>query len=245
MGNESNRVPIGSAATLGGLLMLGLAALGYLAGDAALSVKALERTVTVKGLSEREVPADIATWAITFQVADNDLDALFGAIEANTAVVVEFLAGHGIAGEEVSLTPPAVTDLYAQQWGDKQHIRFRYTASATVTVYSGQVDAVRAAMSDLVELGKKGIVIGGEPHRNPNDNQFLFTALSELKPEMIEQATKNARSVAEKFAADSNSRLGKIKTARQGQFSIRNRDATTPHIKTVRVVSTVEYYLSD
>lgn len=245
MSNDTNPARVRSAAVLGILLALGLAALGYLAGNAALSVKALERTVTVKGLSEREVPADIATWAITFQVADNDLDQLFEAIESNTTVVVDFLARHGIEGEEVSLTPPVVTDLYAQQWGDKQHIRFRYTASATVTVYSGKVEAVRTAMSDLVELGKQGIVIGGERHRNPNANQFLFTALSDLKPEMIEEATKNARSVAEKFAADSNSRLGKIKTARQGQFSIRNRDATTPHIKTVRVVSTIEYYLSD
>ena len=114
-----------------------------------------------------------------------------------------------------------------------------------MTVYSDKVEAVRTAMSNVVELGKKGIVIGEGGYSNQGGNQFIFTGLSDLKPDMIEEATKNARSVAEKFAADSNSKLGKIKAARQGQFSIANRDATTPHIKSVRVVSTIEYYLSD
>lgn len=234
-----------SAFILGLLLMLGLAALGFLVGDAALAVKALERTVTVKGLSEREVPADIATWSVTFQVASNDLDELFGSIESNTKIVDEFLTAYDISVSEISHSPPAVADLFAQQWGDKQHIKFRYTASSTVTVYSDKVEAVRTAMSNVVELGKKGIVIGQGGYSNQGGNQFIFTGLSDLKPSMIEEATKNARSVAEKFAADSNSKLGKIKAARQGQFSITNRDATTPHIKSVRVVSTIEYYLSD
>ena len=74
---------------------------------------------------------------------------------------------------------------------------------------------------------------------------FIFSKLNDLKPEMIEEATKNARAVAEKFAEDSKSRLGKIKSASQGQFSVEDRDSSTPHIKQVRVVSTVEYYLSD
>lgn len=227
-------------------IVLGLSALGFLLADAAVDVKSRERTVEVKGLSEREVPADVVVWPVTFQVAANDLDEVFEKIEANAEVIRKFLTGYGIAREQISLSPPFVTDLYAQEWGDKQHIKFRYTAAAALTVYSENVDAVREAMANVIELGKQGVPVGGHvPYMGPAENRFLFTQLSALKPEMIEEATKNARAVAEKFAADSGSRLGKIKSARQGQFSIDDRDPTTPHIKKVRVVSTIEYYLSD
>jgi hypothetical protein len=105
------------------------------------------------------------------------------------------------------------------------------------------VEAVRNAMQDVIALGKKGVALSGEDYQS--QTQFVFSGLATLKPEMIEEATKNARAVAEKFAADSDSSLGKIRSAQQGQFSIENRDSTTPHIKKVRVVSTVEYYLAD
>ena len=92
-------------------------------------------------------------------------------------------------------------------------------------------------------LGKKGVVLAGNDFQNRTE--YLFKRLNEIKPAMIEEATRNAREVAEKFAKDSNSRLGKIKQARQGQFSISDRDKNNPHIKKVRVVSTIEYYLAD
>ena len=232
-----------SIAILGGCVLIGLVALGWLLGHAALEVKALERTVVVKGLSEREVPADIAIWPLTFQEANADLNGIFEAIQRKNTLVTEFLVGHGIPKEEITIAPPAVTDLYAQSYGDKSHILYRYTGSSTVTVYSTKVDAVRAAMQDVIALGKKGVALSGEGYQG--QTQFVFSGLSALKPDMIEEATRNARSVAEKFAADSESRLGKIRSAQQGQFSIENRDSTTPHIKRVRVVSTVEYYLAD
>ena len=122
-------------------------------------------------------------------------------------------------------------------------IAFRYTAATVVTVYSQRIDAVRRSMKEIVGLGKDGIALSGQNYENRT--QFLFTGLNALKPEMIEEATKNARTVAEKFAKDSASSLGKIKTAQQGQFSISDRDSSTPYIKKVRVVSTVTYYLSD
>ena len=232
-----------SIAILGGCLLIGLVALGWLLGHAALEVKALERVVVVKGLSEREVPADIAIWPLTFQEANADLNGIFEAIQRKNTLVSEFLVGHGIPKEEITIAPPAVTDLYAQSYGDKGQILYRYTGSSTVTVYSTKVDAVRAAMQDVIALGKKGVALSGEGYQG--QTQFVFSGLSALKPDMIEEATRNARSVAEKFAADSDSRLGKIRSAQQGQFSIENRDSTTPHIKRVRVVSTVEYYLAD
>jgi hypothetical protein len=232
-----------SITILGGCLLVGLIALGWLLGHAAMQVKELERTVIVKGLSEREVPADIAIWPLTFQEANADLNGIFDAIQRKNALITGFLVAHGIPKQEITVAPPVVTDLYAQSYGDKNHILFRYTGSSTVTVYSGNVVAVRAAMQDVISLGKKGVALSGEGYQG--QTQFVFSGLSSLKPDMIEEATRNARSVAGKFAADSDSRLGKIRSAQQGQFSIENRDSTTPHIKKVRVVATVEYYLAD
>src|SRR5690606_40793648 len=122
-------------------------------------------------------------------------------------------------------------------------VEFRYTASQVITVYSSSIDAVRAAMASLSELGRTGIVFNSDMYQYRPE--YLFTGLNEVKPEMIEEATREARAVAEKFAEDSRSSLGKIKNASQGQFSISDRDTNNPHIKTVRVVSTVQYYLSD
>ena len=224
-------------------LFLGLAVLGFLLGDAAIRFKSFERTVVVKGLSEREVPADIVIWPITFQDANNNLSGLFESIQKKTSTVTGFLAEKGITPDEITVAPPSVLDRYAQSYGNRADIINRYTANATVTVYSKNVETVRKAMSSLIDLGKKGVAVYGEDYRN--QPQFLFNGLNDLKPAMIEEATKNARAVAEKFAADSDSELGKIKSALQGQFSISDRDATTPYIKNIRVVSTVEYYLSD
>jgi hypothetical protein len=232
-----------SIMVLGGCLLAGLAALGWQVGDAAFRVKSLERTVVVKGLSEREIPADIAIWPLAFQEASNDLNGIFESIQRKNALITQFLIGHGIASGEITIAPPSVTDLHAQSYGDKRNLLFRYTGSSTVTVYSGNVAAVRAAMQDVISLGKQGVALSGEGYQG--QTQFVFSGLSALKPDMIEEATKYARSVAEKFAADSESRLGKIRSVQQRQFSIENRDSTTPHIKKVRVVSTVEYYLAD
>jgi hypothetical protein len=232
-----------SLVVLGASLLLGFIALGWLLGNYAVRVKKFDRTVVVKGLSEREVPADIAIWPLTFQDASNDLNALFASLQKKNALITEFLAGHGIAAEAITVGAPAVTDRFAQSYGDTGNIAYRYTATSTVTVYTSDVEAVRKAMRDVISLGQKGVALSGEGYQG--QTQFEFTGLSELKPAMVEEATKNARAVAEKFAEDSGSRLGRIRSAQQGQFSIENRDSTTPHIKKVRVVSTVEYHLAD
>jgi hypothetical protein len=232
-----------SLVVVGASLLLGFIALGWLVGNYAMRVKKFDRTVVVKGLSEREVPADVAIWPLTFQEANNDLAALFAGVQKKNAQVTEFLAGHGIAAGAITVGPPVVIDRYAQAYGDTRNAVYRYTATSTVTVYSPDVEAVRKAMQDVISLGQKGVALSGEGYQS--QTQFQFTGLAKLKPEMIEEATKNARSVAEKFAEDSDSRLGKIRSAQQGQFSIEDRDSTTPYIKKVRVVSTVEYHLAD
>jgi len=232
-----------SVVVLGALVCLGLALLGVFTMQGIVKLRALDRVVTVKGLSEREVPADIAIWPIKFTEAGNDVSALYTNIQRKNDLVVEFLGESGFGEDEIAVSVPSINDRQAQGYGGSQPSEYRYYGSSIITVYSTKVDAVREAMSGIVDLGKQGIVIRGQEY--DARTEFLFTGLNDIKPEMIEEATKNAREVAEKFAADSQSRLGKIKTAYQGQFSINDRDSTTPHIKKVRVVSTVTYYLSD
>ena len=228
---------------LGLCILVGLSALGFLLGKAAIEVREYERSVTAKGLSEREYPADVVIWPITFSAASNDLPALYRDLERQSRKVVSFLLQLGIAAEDVSVSAPQVTDKSAQAWGDAAGAPFRFVGSQSVTVYSTRVDRVRGLMDRLLDLGKQGVALGGDPHGNRT--QYLFTRLNEVKPAMVEEATGNAREVAMKFAQDSDSRLGKIRRASQGQFSIQDRDPQSPHVKKVRVVSTVEYYLSD
>jgi uncharacterized protein len=231
------------ALILGVFVFLGLSALGYLLGNAAIEFKQFDRSVTVKGLSEREYTADIVIWPIQFTAAGNDLESLYNSIELNTTKIVNFLSKKGINTNEITTSSPAITDKSAQQYGSNSRAEFRYSAVQTVTVYSKNIDAVRGVMGSLSQLGKQGIVITGGNYNSQTD--YIFTRLNDVKPEMIEEATKKAREVAEKFASNSQSSLGKIKRASQGQFSISARDKNNLHIKKVRVVSTVEYYLSD
>lgn len=232
-----------SAFILGVFLLAGLLGLGYLLGNAAIEHKLYDRSVTVKGLSEREYEADILIWPIEFAVAGNDLTSLYNDIEQQTIEIRKFLTNNGITAEEITSSSPAITDKLAQQYGNNGRAQFRYTASQTVTVYSSNIAAARKVMGLLSQLGKKGIVFTGGNYQARTE--YIFTRLNEVKPEMIEEATRKAREVAQKFAADSQSSLGKIKRASQGQFSITARDNNNPHIKRVRVVSTVSYYLSD
>jgi hypothetical protein len=238
-----NNKPVYSAILLGGFVCIGLMALGYQISKGIIHIKSLDRTVTVKGLSEREVPADIAIWPITFQEAGNDLNGLFSSIQLKNALVVDYLQNLGVKTEEISVSPPGILDKQAAGYSGSDTFKFRYSGDSTITVYSENVGNIREAMNRLVELGKQGIAFARQGYQT--QTEFIFTKLNDLKPEMIEEATKNAREVAEKFARDSNSTLGKIKRASQGQFSIVNRDNNTPYIKKVRVVSTIEYYLSD
>lgn len=230
------------AAILGLSLIIGLALLGFILANAAIDVKEYERSVTVKGLAEREVPADVVIWPIVFTEANNDLTNLYTSIDQSKQKIVDFLVSKGIEAGELTHSLPSITDKSAQQYGGSERAEFRYVAIQTVTVYSTRVDQVRQAMAELSELGKSGIAFFGE---NMYQIEYLYTGLNEIKPQMIEEATAKAREVAEKFAQDSKSKLGRIKTATQGQFSISPRDKNNPHLTNVRVVSTVEYYLSD
>jgi len=226
----------------GFFVAIGLAALGWFIYTGARYVKSRDRVVNVKGLSEREVKADIAIWPITFKQASNDLGALYNDMADKQKMLIGFLEESGFSADEITagqfVTTDRATDAYSSQ-----NVKFRYISKNTVTVYSDKVEQVREAMNSIGKLGKKGIAI--QPPNYDNRTEFLFTKLNEVKPEMVEEATAKAREVANKFARDSESKLGKLKSARQGQFSIFDRDSNTPHIKKVRVVTTMEYYLVD
>ncbi|ARD22614.1 SIMPL domain-containing protein [Shewanella japonica] len=232
-----------SASILGLLLFIGMALLGVLLKQAIIEYKLLDRSVTVKGLAENEYSADVVIWPIQFTAASNQLEDLYVEVEKQNKLINDFLISHSIKTDEITISAPMITDKLAQQYGGNQAVEFRYTALQTMTVYSSEIDTVRQVMPEISQLGKQGIVFS----QNNYDAQieYIFTRLNDVKPQMIEQSTNNARLVAEKFATDSQSQLGKIKRASQGQFSITNRDKNNPHIKRVRVVSTIEYYLAD
>lgn len=230
-----------SAIVLGLSLIAGLCAFGYLLGSYAVTVKEYERTVSVRGLSEQEVLADVVIWPIQFMRADNDLEALYEFIDDSNSKIIEFLQRRGITSDSVTLSPPAITDRLAQLYGSGTAVELRYSAQQNLTVYSTDIEAVRGLMSSMSELGREGIVFsGGDYNLQP---EYIFNRLNDIKPAMIEDATAEARAAAQKFAADSNSVLGNIRKASQGQFSISDRDRNNPHIKNVRVVVSVEYYL--
>ena len=227
---------------LGLCLLVGLGSLGFFLGDSLLKFRQLERTVTVKGLAEREMPADIVIWPIQFARANDDSTKLYADLQRDADAVVAFLKLNGITDKEITFSPPVVIDKLAQQYNDGGK-GFRYTGNQTITVYSPNVPVVRNTVVQMAELGKQGITFSGDQYTN--QTEYLFNGLNTIKPAMIEDATRQAREVAEKFAGDSMSKLGKIKSASQGQFTIADRDKNNPHIKTVRIVSTVEYYLVD
>jgi len=207
--------------------------------------KELDRTVTAKGLSEKEVKADKATWPLKFKELGNEPAELYERIEKNTKTIVGFLKANGFSDEEISLAPPTLVDQQANMSYSSETVRYRYKANCVVTVVSRNVDLVRKLVSRQAELMRQGITIVGNEYDEGSVVTYEFTGLNDIKPEMIAEATKNARKTAERFAEDSDSELGKIRTADQGQFSIDSRDQNTPWLKNVRVVTTVVYYLKD
>ena len=211
-------------------------------GGSLIKYKQLDRSVIVKGLSEREYPADIVLWPIGFSETANNLTTLYNTLDSKKTTITNFLLQRGLSPDDISISPPQITDKQALTYNDGPST-FRYISKQYFTVRSTNIIFIQQLMAELPELGKQGIAFLNNSYDNPI--QYTFSKLNTVKPEMIEESTKEARSVAMKFATDSQSKLGKIKNASQGQFTIRDRDFNNPHIKLIRVVSTVEYYLSD
>lgn len=225
------------------VLAIGLVLAGYFVKLGIDSLADRGRVVNVKGLAEIEVPADKVTWPLMYKSLGNDLPLLYGQIKTTNQKVVAFLTSKGITADEISINAPEVFDVQAERYGNSNSNPYRYNVTTVITVTSNKVDLVRKLISEQGELLKQGIAISGGDYRY--NVSYDYTSLNKIKPQMIEEATKNAREAAEKFAKDSESKLGKIKQANQGQFSISDRDANTPYIKNVRVVTTIAYSLED
>jgi hypothetical protein len=197
-----------------------------------------DREVTVRGLAERQVMANEVTWPITFNIAGDDLTTIYDNVSRTDSIIVRFLTSSGITRDEISVAPPSTYNAAANQYGSST-FKYKYSLESTVTVTTKKVDKVRELLGRQAELLKEGVAFS-----NSYIN-YRYTDLNAIKPAMIEEATKNARLAADKFAADSHSKVGKIKTASQGQFSIDDSDSSTPWLKNVRVVSTIVYYIED
>ncbi len=224
------------------ILAIGLVIMGDLIGEGLDNFSSDNRTVNVKGLAEMEVPANKVIWPLMYKDLGNDLLALYKKMNDTNQAIVSFLKQKGIAEEEISINAPEIIDLQAERYNNNP-TPYRYNVTTVITVTSTKVELVRKMISEQSELLKQGIAITSGDYRY--NVQYEFTGLNDIKPQMIEEATKNARAAAEKFATDSDSELGKIKRASQGQFSISDRDANTPYIKRVRVVTTIDYSLKD
>lgn len=232
---------VASAATVGALIAAGLVLMGYLLAGALYAVRASDRYVTVKGFAERVVPANLALWPVVFTVTADDLATLQSRAEESARLVEKFLS-KDFSPRDFTLSAPRITDRQAQGYNPQGARLDRYLAEATVTLRTENIDAAKQAMSRSGEMVKQGVALIRSYEYN---TQYLFTGLEGIKPEMIAEATRDARRAAEQFAEDSGSRVGAIRNAQQGLFSIRDRDTFSPEFKKVRVVTTVQYFLVD
>ena len=224
------------------LVAVGIVVLGLCVKSGLGSFSRNARVVTVKGLAEKEVKADKVIWPIVYKELGNDLNALYNTINKKNKVVFDLLESKGIAADEIT-TSVDVTDMDADAY-TADRSPYRYRVSSIITVNTQKVDTVLALLKEQTSLIQKGVAVTFSNYSYPSI-QFEYTGLNDIKPEMIKEATRNARKAAEQFAIDSESKLGKIKTANQGQFSISDRYQKTPYIKNVRVVTTIQYMLED
>ncbi|HXD48233.1 MAG TPA: SIMPL domain-containing protein [Gemmatimonadaceae bacterium] len=233
------------------IVAVGIALGGLFAGNGFARGRTAERFVTVKGVAEREVKADLAIWPLHIIGADDNLAAANAKLAASVAGVRQFLAKHGIDTSQVQLSGFSVSDANANQFNAERRPGSRYVIHQTMIVRSTRPEQVLAASQAVSELAATGVAISSGNEYGPAGGgpTFVFSGLNTLKPTMIADATARAREAAEQFARDSHSDLGAIRQANQGVFEILPRDQA-PGIteesqiaKTVRVVSTIDYYL--
>jgi uncharacterized protein len=233
------------------LVAIGLALGGWFIGNGFASVRAADRFVTVKGVAEREVKADLALWPIGLAATDNDLSLAQSRINQNVAKVMAFLVANGVDTTEAALQGLRVTDRLANPYGAQERIGSRFVIQQTVMVRSENPERIRATSQRVGELVNAGVVLQSGEEYGAGGPTYLFKRLNDVKPSMIAEATAEARKAAEQFAKDSKSHLGGIRHASQGVFSILPRDEApgineqSQILKTVRVVTTVEYLLKN
>lgn len=232
------------------LVAVGLTAAGFLVGRGFQEARLGDRFVTVKGVAEREVEADLAVWNIQFTAGGNDLTAVQRTIASNVEMTLDFLEQYGVSRDLVSVEGLRVVDVAANPYQQGPTTN-RFSVTQSMVVRSEEPSVVQAASQRISELVEAGVVLVSGQEYGVGGPTYIFRGLNSIKPEMIADATARAREAAVEFARDSDSGLGGIRRANQGVFQILPRDPV-PGIgeqnrieKTVRIVSTVEYYLRD
>ena len=255
--NGSSEVTVRGAVPLGILLALGMIFGGWVTGAQIKATRLSDRYVTVKGLVERKVKSDLAIWPISYKEAGDDLTVVYGKTQADKSAILQFLDQQGIEPGEIELGTVRVIDTQANEYGGPNRAPHRYIVEQRVTVTTSRVDKVASATQKTMALLQKGIVLNSNPGEGVS---YRFTGLNSIKPDMITEATRNARAAADRFARDSGSKVGSIRQANQGVFSISAADqggdtgtgesgvanynaGDSSLMKTVRVVTSVEYYL--
>ena len=222
------------------LVALGLTAAGYFVGHGISERGTSQRVISVKGLSEREVPASVATWTIGYSANGNDLNEINKKLADSTKAVAAFLKEAGFAEADMAVQPPSLQDTTMEvREKDVPPPPERYKAYQSVLLRTSKVDLIKPALAAASNLMVSGVLLSGKSEPN-----YIFNQVNEIKPGMIQEATKNARVAAEQFSRDSQTTLGKLRSATQGLFQVENRDAATPERKVVRVVVDVEYEIN-
>jgi len=228
------------------LLALGIALAGFAVGQGLERFRMSDRSVTVKGLAEKDVQSDFAVWTLSFRRAANDFGAVQQALSADREKVMAFLKSNGFADAEVEARPLQVQDLFAREYAQvNQPLRFNGTGQ--VLVKSARVAEVEAAARAVDPLIQAGVQLGGEG-AGPSGPRFQLRGFNDVKAPLLAQATRNAREQAEKFAAEAGAQLGPLKNANQGVIRITGDDGNdfdngSSRMKRLRVVSTFEYEL--
>ena len=231
------------------ILAAGIALAGFFVSQGFMGARLADRFVTVKGISEREVRADVAIWPLRVVASDNDLARAHAQIEASLTQIRAFLARHEIDTATAQVSGFSVSDAQANQYGGSGDRGNRFVINQTLVVRSNEPQKVMDASAKVGELVAAGVVLSSGGEYGGGGPTFIFTGLNDLKPAMIAEATARAREAAEQFARDSKSRIDGIRRANQGTFEILARDRAQgiteegQLAKTVRVVSTVDYNL--
>jgi uncharacterized protein len=231
------------------VIALSMAIVGFKIYDGLKFFRSYDRYVTVKGLATKDVQADLAVWTLNFTVTGNDLVEAQNNLQITAQKVTAYLNSFNLKDENIRLQNIVVADKQAQTYSGQDSGGPRYVLSQAFIVRTNTIADMMAASQNIAQLLKDGVVLG-QPNGGWNPSpQYIFTKLNDIKPEMIAQATQNAREAAEQFAKDSGQEVGQIRSANQGVFEILARDSAvaegeTPD-KTIRVVSTVDYYLAD
>lgn len=228
------------------ILSVGIALGGFFPGYYFYKTKVSSNTVVVKGLAEMNVYADLAIWKLKFVTTENNLNLAQQQINNNAKDILLFLKELGFGSDEIKLGQIETTDLMANPYRNNESNLSRFILSQTITVRSNNVKLVERSLAKTNDLISRGIIFDSS---YGDTVSYIFTKLNDIKPKMLEEATQNAKQAAREFAKNSDSRVGKIKHANQGVFSILPREQSVGSFenqqieKTVRVVATVEYWL--